>query len=105
MTAPRNRPRLPSSITSRARNVRSRYVEGVRNGSIPMPEKGTPEARSLARLASLARWGKGPKVMKISSNASGIKKTESKKRQRQRITYPHISDAMWDKIDRENASR
>ena len=79
MTAPKNRPRLPSSITSRARNVRRNYVEGVRDGSIPLPPvkgpdgKITAEGRSLGRLASLARWGKGPKVMKISSSATGIK--------------------------------
>jgi hypothetical protein len=81
MSAPRNRPRLPSSFTARARNVRRNYVEGVRNGDIPMPDKfdangnRTAEARSLARLASLARWGRGPKAMRRYSSASGIRKT------------------------------
>jgi hypothetical protein len=66
---------MPSGLRSaqnRIRATREAYVEGVRNGSIPMPEKGTAEANSLARRASLAAWGKGPKVTRPHSSGSGI---------------------------------
>jgi hypothetical protein len=72
---------MPSGLRSAQKRItaqRERYVEGVRNGSIPMPAqydaKGnmTPEAKSLARRASLAAWGKGPKVMRPHSSGSGI---------------------------------
>jgi hypothetical protein len=43
---------------TRVQRARERYLEGVLNGSIPEPEPGTAEARSLARMASLARWGR-----------------------------------------------
>ena len=57
---------------SRIRAQRSSYVEGVLNGSIAEPAPGTPEAKSLAALASKARWGKAPKDMKRHSVSSGI---------------------------------
>jgi hypothetical protein len=66
---------MPSGLRSaqnRIRATREAYVEGVRNGSIPMPEKGTAEANSLARRASLAAWGKGPKAMRRRFDDSGI---------------------------------
>lgn len=56
---------------TRIRAQRSSYVEGVLNGSIPEPAKGTPEAKSLAALASKARWGKAPKGMRKPSVSSG----------------------------------
>jgi hypothetical protein len=72
MATPKNRAPLPSRYTSRARAARRDYIQGVESGAIPMPAQGTPEARSLARLASLARWGKAPKGMKPSGLSSGI---------------------------------
>jgi hypothetical protein len=69
---PRQRKSLPSSFTTRARNTRIAYIEGVMNGTIEMPAKGTPEANSLAALASRARWGKAPKDMKKRSVIFGI---------------------------------
>jgi len=76
---PSQRKSLPSSFTTRARNVRNKYVEGVLNGSIAEPAPGTPEAKSLAALASKARWGKAPKGMKrlsVSSGTVGATKAE-----------------------------
>jgi hypothetical protein len=57
---------------TRIQKTRDRYVEGVLNGTIAAPEKGTAEANSLAALASKARWGKAPKDMKKHSVSSGI---------------------------------
>jgi hypothetical protein len=80
MATPKNRAPLPSRYTSRARKARRDYIEGVESGAIPMPAQGsqTPEARSLAGLASLARWGKAPKGMKPYGLISGITKTTYK---------------------------
>ena len=58
---------------TRIQTQRDRYVEGVMNGTIAAPEKGTPEANSLAALASKARWGKAPKDMKMHSSTTGIR--------------------------------
>lgn len=71
MAARKNTSRLPSSFTSRARNVRRDYLEGVLSGKIPTPAPGTPEAKSLARAASFARWGKAPKAMSKLGRNSG----------------------------------
>jgi hypothetical protein len=63
---------------TRIRANRERYIEGVKNGSIPMPAQYdangnmTAEAKSLAKRASDARWGHGPKVMKKHSSTTGI---------------------------------
>ena len=46
---------LPRSITSRALQTRRDYMNNVMEGKIPMPAPGTPEARSLARAAALAK--------------------------------------------------
>jgi hypothetical protein len=52
------RRQLPASITARARAASPDYGHDVIAGVQPEPAPGTPEARSLARLGSLARYGK-----------------------------------------------
>ena len=60
-------------MTSRARNVRRNYIEGVMSGAIEAPKAGTAEANSLAKLASLERWGKVPKEgMRPRGRTTGI---------------------------------
>jgi hypothetical protein len=49
---------LPSSLTARAKAAPAGYGERVLAGTESMPAPGTPEARTLARLGSLGRWGK-----------------------------------------------
>ena len=49
---------LPRNLTNPAREATRRYADEVIAGNINEPEKGSLEAKSLARLASLARWGK-----------------------------------------------
>jgi|HubBroStandDraft_2_1064218.scaffolds.fasta_scaffold270689_2 hypothetical protein len=66
---------VPSGLRAaqtRIRHARESYVKGVLDGSIPAPAPGTPEAKSLASLASKARWGKAPKAMKKLSRTTGI---------------------------------
>lgn len=58
---------------TRIRNARDTYVKGVMDGTIEAPAPGTPEANSLASLASKARWGKAPKGMKKRSPTTGTK--------------------------------
>jgi hypothetical protein len=60
------------SAQTHIRHARSKYVEGVMNGSIKAPAPGSPEANSLASLASKARWGKAPKDLKRLSLTTGI---------------------------------
>ena len=63
---------------SRIHARRESYIEGVKNGSIPMPAQYdangnmSAEAKSLAKRASDARWGHGPKVMRKLSSITGI---------------------------------
>ena len=49
---------LPTAITAPSRQAMVDYGNRVLNGREPMPESGTREAKQLARLASLSRWGK-----------------------------------------------
>jgi hypothetical protein len=58
---------------TRIQRARENYVEGVLNGTIAAPEKGSAEANSLAALASKARWGKAPKGMRKHSPTTGIR--------------------------------
>lgn len=53
---------LPKAFTARYRQ--SLIDQGYRwvNGTDPMPQHGTPEARAAGSLASLARWGKADPV-------------------------------------------
>lgn len=51
---------LPSRITTRAREAHYDWANAVMRGDIPRPEPGTPEAKSLAALASHASRGKAP---------------------------------------------
>lgn len=78
MTAPKNRAPLPSRYTSRARAVRRDYVREVESGVRPVPtgvsKADVLERKSLASLASKARWGKAPKGIKIYGRICGTKK-------------------------------
>lgn len=49
---------LPKSITGGVSRARVQWATDVYEGRIPEPSPGTPEARQLARMASLARWNK-----------------------------------------------
>jgi len=69
-------PGLKAAQTA-GRHARRAYIEGVKNGSIAEPAQGTAEAKSLARAASLARWGRGPKVMRKHSLTTGITEKNS----------------------------
>lgn len=51
---------LPSRITTQAREAHYNWANAVMRGDIPRPEPGTPEANSLASLASYASRGKAP---------------------------------------------
>lgn len=53
-----HRRQLPSGIRERVREAMFNYGHRVLAGEESRPEKGTPEAKQLARLASLARWNK-----------------------------------------------
>jgi hypothetical protein len=76
MATRKNRAALPSSYTARARQARRDYVKGVESGVIPVPTGDSKadqlERKSLASLASLARWGKAPKGIRIFGPISGI---------------------------------
>ena len=48
------RTQLPKSTTGRARLAPHLYIEGVANGTIAEPAKGSPESKLLARAASLS---------------------------------------------------
>jgi hypothetical protein len=52
------RAHLPSSLTSGPRRSRESYINDVIAGRIERPPYGSAEGKSLARLASLASWGK-----------------------------------------------
>lgn len=54
------RRQLPRNITKKAIEAPIEHARAILRGEIaePSPDRFDPESRSLARLASLARWGK-----------------------------------------------
>jgi hypothetical protein len=61
---------LPGSMKgTAARKANLAYADGVLNGTIPQPAKGTLESRMLARLASQSQWGQiDPKYQALSNH-------------------------------------
>jgi hypothetical protein len=49
---------LPRSFTKPSRLAQERYANDVIAGREPAPQEMSPEAKQLARMASLASWGK-----------------------------------------------
>jgi hypothetical protein len=78
-----NRPNRLAGMGNTTRQARMAYAEGVMNGSIAAPERGTPEAKALGALASKARWGKAPKGLKRPSAITGITRMSNAPRQGQ----------------------
>lgn len=54
----RYRPLLPTAVREPSKRAASQFALDVQEGRIPRPAAGTPEARQLARMASLASHGK-----------------------------------------------